>query len=170
MQEQNEAQLALLDKDNEIKQQQLQLKDQELKEQLLLKDRSQSELNLSDKENKLKDQRLKQQATLRNALLAGLFLLLTLGIFIFRSLSLKRKNERLQNEKQKAELQQKASELEMQALRAQMNPHFIFNCLSSINKFILQKRYGCSLRLSYPFLPINKTNTYQFPAFINTIE
>jgi len=25
----------------------------------------------------------------------------------------------------------------MQALRAQMNPHFIFNCLSSINKFIL---------------------------------
>ena len=138
LQEQNEAQLALLDKDNEIKQQQLQLKDQELKEQLLLKDRSQSELNLSDKENKLKDQRLKQQATLRNALLAGLFLLLTLGIFIFRSLSLKRKNERLQNEKQKAELQQKASELEMQALRAQMNPHFIFNCLSSINKFILQ--------------------------------
>jgi len=27
-------------------------------------------------------------------------------------------------------------ELEMQALRAQMNPHFIFNCLSSINNFI----------------------------------
>lgn len=26
----------------------------------------------------------------------------------------------------------------MQALRAQMNPHFIFNCLSSINKFILK--------------------------------
>ena len=28
-------------------------------------------------------------------------------------------------------------ELEMQALRAQMNPHFIFNCLSSINRFVL---------------------------------
>ena len=26
----------------------------------------------------------------------------------------------------------------MQALRAQMNPHFIFNCLSSINRFILK--------------------------------
>ena len=26
----------------------------------------------------------------------------------------------------------------MQALRTQMNPHFIFNCLSSINKFILK--------------------------------
>jgi hypothetical protein len=135
---QNDAQFILLDKDNEIKEQQLQIKDQELKQQLLLKDRNHSQLTLLDKENKLKDQRLKQQATIRNALLAGLLLLLTLAIFIFRSLSFKRKNERLQNEKRQAELQQKASELEMQALRAQMNPHFIFNCLSSINKFILK--------------------------------
>ena len=34
-------------------------------------------------------------------------------------------------------LKQRASELEMQALRAQMNPHFTFNCLSAINHFIL---------------------------------
>jgi ligand-binding sensor domain-containing protein len=31
-------------------------------------------------------------------------------------------------------------ELEMQALRAQMNPHFIFNCLSSINNFVLKNQ------------------------------
>ena len=61
-----------------------------------------------------------------------------LGIFIFRSLSLKRKNEKLAIGKTQAELQQKVAELEMQALRAQMNPHFIFNCLSSINRFIFK--------------------------------
>ena len=38
---------------------------------------------------------------------------------------------------QKEQHRNKLLELEMQALRAQMNPHFIFNCLSSINRFVL---------------------------------
>lgn len=46
--------------------------------------------------------------------------------------------ERTGKEKQIAELNQKATELEMQSLRAQMNPHFIFNSLNSINMFILE--------------------------------
>jgi ligand-binding sensor domain-containing protein len=46
--------------------------------------------------------------------------------------------ERAERERQLAELKQKSTELEMQALRAQMNPHFIFNSLNSINRFILQ--------------------------------
>lgn len=33
---------------------------------------------------------------------------------------------------------QKMVEVEMQALRAQMNPHFIFNCLNSINRYIVK--------------------------------
>jgi LytS/YehU family sensor histidine kinase len=45
--------------------------------------------------------------------------------------------QQLQSKKNSIEFQQQATELEMQALRAQMNPHFIFNCLSSINRFIL---------------------------------
>lgn len=131
MKEQSEAQLALSGKSNE-------LKDQKIKEQTLLKEQNQSQLTLLDKENKLKDQRLKQQTFIRNALLGGLLLFILLGVFVFRSLSLKRKNEKLAVKKGQAELQQKVAELEMQALRAQMNPHFIFNCLSSINRFIFK--------------------------------
>ena len=138
LKQQSEIQLTLLDKDNKIKDQQLQLKDQSLKEQQFLRSQKESMLALLDKDNKLKGQQLKQQAILRNALLGGLFLLLALGFFAFRFIAQKQKNERLRSEKKQAELQQQSTELEMQALRAQMNPHFIFNCLSSINKFILK--------------------------------
>ena len=46
--------------------------------------------------------------------------------------------ERAEKERQLSDLKQKATQLEMQALRAQMNPHFIFNSLNSINRFIMQ--------------------------------
>jgi two-component sensor histidine kinase len=40
-------------------------------------------------------------------------------------------------EQERASIQQKLNELEQMALRAQMNPHFIFNCLNSIQNFII---------------------------------
>jgi sugar lactone lactonase YvrE len=44
--------------------------------------------------------------------------------------------KRIKTIRHEAELKQKISETEMMALRAQMNPHFIFNCLNSIDNLI----------------------------------
>ena len=100
--------------------------------------KKEARIGFLDRNNKIKQEQLKQEASLKKFLIAGLILMLITGIFIFRYIASKRKNEKLESEKKHAELQQRATELEMQALRAQMNPHFIFNCLSSINKFILK--------------------------------
>jgi len=40
-------------------------------------------------------------------------------------------------EQEKTAIQQRLNDLEQMALRAQMNPHFIFNCLNSIQNFII---------------------------------
>ncbi|MGZ3844790.1 MAG: tetratricopeptide repeat-containing sensor histidine kinase [Flavisolibacter sp.] len=99
------------------------------------------QIQLLNKENQLNQSKLKQQAIVRNSLAIGLVLLIIAGAFLIRSLHFKRKNEMLlrRHVESKLKIQQLQSvELEMQALRAQMNPHFIFNCLSSINSFILK--------------------------------
>jgi LytS/YehU family sensor histidine kinase len=44
--------------------------------------------------------------------------------------------KRIQSIKHQAELKQKLGETEMMALRSQMNPHFIFNCLNAIDNLI----------------------------------
>ncbi len=43
---------------------------------------------------------------------------------------------RLQSVRHEAQMKQKIAETEMMALRAQMNPHFIFNCINSIDALI----------------------------------
>jgi ligand-binding sensor domain-containing protein len=58
------------------------------------------------------------------------------------NLNFRAKLDKLEKEKQLAALKHKSSELEMQVLRTQMNPHFIFNSLNSINRFILQNNKG----------------------------
>jgi len=93
---------------------------------------------LLDQANKAKEEKLKQASLLKWVFGAGLLIALLATLFIYRNLNLKRRNEHLENQKAQSDLKLKASELEMQALRAQMNPHFIFNCLSSINHFILK--------------------------------
>lgn len=45
----------------------------------------------------------------------------------------------VEEEKQKVKMHLQMLELEAKALRAQMNPHFVFNCLNSIKSLIQQK-------------------------------
>ena len=60
-----------------------------------------------------------------------------LGIFTLSGLIVYFVRRRITAIRNKAFLKQKMAETEMQALRAQMNPHFIFNSLNSIENFIM---------------------------------
>lgn len=61
-------------------------------------------------------------------------------------------------EAEKSELSRKMTELEQMALRAQMNPHFIFNCLNSVQNYIVRKdSMGASIYLSRFATLIRKT-------------
>jgi ligand-binding sensor domain-containing protein len=64
-------------------------------------------------------------------LVITLLLLLILIIFRWR-ISLVRKRS-----KEKSDIQEQLGQMEMQALRSQMNPHFIFNAINSIQHYIL---------------------------------
>jgi anti-sigma regulatory factor (Ser/Thr protein kinase) len=53
----------------------------------------------------------------------------------------KRNRQRQKKAIEKITTEKKLTELEMQALKAQINPHFVFNCLNSIKGFIYDKDY-----------------------------
>ena len=53
----------------------------------------------------------------------------------------RRNRQRQKKVIEKITTEKKLTELEMQALKAQINPHFVFNCLNSIKGFIYEKNY-----------------------------
>lgn len=94
------------------------------------------------KRKEIENQHLQQLSLLqerelifKNALLWAfivlLFLVMAIAFFIYKS---------NQSEKKRTEslFRQKIAETKMQSLRAQMNPHFIFNSLNSIENFIMR--------------------------------
>ncbi|HYC40447.1 MAG TPA: histidine kinase [Chitinophagaceae bacterium] len=65
---------------------------------------------------------------------------LTIGYVVQRRVRQKQRKQQIALEKLLTE--KKFAELEMQALKAQINPHFVFNCLNSIKAFIYEKDYA----------------------------
>lgn len=76
-----------------------------------------------EKERELKDKLIQTQNTINYVLIAVIILILVFIIFIVRTLySITKKNKKIA----------------LQSLRREMNPHFIFNSLNSVNQFIAQ--------------------------------
>lgn len=111
------------------------------------------ETEKKEKENQLlKAQNLAANAQLQNnrilltAAVLGLLMLAILLYLVFRNRqtkirnieTLKKLNKQL--EEQKEEISRINTLLELKALHAQMNPHFIFNCMSSIQECMLTGR------------------------------
>jgi ligand-binding sensor domain-containing protein/two-component sensor histidine kinase len=79
--------------------------------------------------------------------------------------------------RREAALKQQIAETEMMALRAQMNPHFIFNCINSIDALIQSNdKYHATLylnkfaKLIRNILDSSKQNTISFSKDIETLR
>jgi ligand-binding sensor domain-containing protein len=66
------------------------------------------------------------------SLAALVFAAMIYGLYIYRVRQIE------ETERLKTEFNRQLSETRLAALRAQMNPHFIFNCLNSINRYIIK--------------------------------
>lgn len=142
--ERNAAALKVSEREQDVQDLELQKTAAELKESEQIKDLQAAQLILNQKDTQLKQQEIEETQKnvniLRGLLLLGALLVLALWqVFRYRqradSAKKKLENERLQNETHRSLIEMKA-----EALRSQMNPHFIFNSLNTIEGFMLQNR------------------------------
>ncbi|MCX8532996.1 tetratricopeptide repeat-containing sensor histidine kinase [Chryseobacterium luquanense] len=95
-------------------------KDRSLVDNKILEDTEQKISQLLQ-EKKLKDELIRKKNLFNYSLIGALLILIGLMFFIFRTL----KKVKIKNKK-----------IALQSLRREMNPHFIFNSLNSVNHFI----------------------------------
>lgn len=92
------------------------------------------------KDNKIASLENKRQKSIVLSLSVFIISLLFLGYFIFNRFKIKKQNELLKLQLEEAEktilAEKKASQSELKALKSQMNPHFFFNALNTIQSYI----------------------------------
>lgn len=92
------------------------------------------------KDNKIANLENKRQKSIVLSLLLFVVSLLIFGYFIFNRFKIKKQNELLKLQLLEAEktflAEKKASQSELKALKSQMNPHFFFNALNTIQSYI----------------------------------
>lgn len=93
----------------------------------------------------------KKELVFKNALLLAVFVLS--GLLVLITLVIYR-NGKVARMRAISEFQRKVLDLRMQSLQAHMNPHFIFNCLNSIENFIMrnEKREASDYLLKFSTL------------------
>ena len=89
----------------------------------------------NDKEQALANVEIKRQKLIKNGTILGGSGLILVSFFGFIAY---RRREREKTKTKDAKFLAKVAETELKALRAQMNPHFIFNSLNSIGDYILK--------------------------------
>ncbi len=100
-------------------------------------DKKEKEIVLLQKDKELQNGEIEKQKLLRNSIGAGAGVIALSSLFSFFFYKRKRDAEQKQKE---TSLSLQVSETEMKALRSQMNPHFIFNALQSIQTFLMSHK------------------------------
>ena len=122
--------------------------------------RSQLEFEF-EKERTIAQAEIDRQSTIKTASLlggGGLLAASVLGFVLY-----KRRRDVLEQKKD-AEFRALVADTELKALRAQMNPHFIFNALNSIGDYILKNNNETALEYLTKFAKLMRMRAVQAEA------